>query len=481
MNALYHLEPQAVWAHFAAICAIPHGSGNTAALADHIEAFACEKGIACRRDAAGNLVLTKPAAPGYEDHPGVILQGHIDMVAVKEPDCPQDLERDGIEPLEQEGWVSARGTSLGADNGIAVAMALAVLEDNRLPHPPLTVLLTNDEEIGMLGAVAADLSDITARRLINLDSEEEGILTVSCAGGLSVLASLPLSREEREGLALTLALKNLSGGHSGVEIHKGRGNAIKLLTAVLRQCLRGLPGGILELSGGAKDNAIPTDAVARLLIDPAQLPAWQTLCKALEAELRDRCKETDPYLELYCTTGAVRTASVLTEESAARLLDLAGDTPDGVIARTAFDPDLVQTSLNLGVLNAVGDTAALTWSVRSSVSAEKAALTEELRQAVEKAGAVFSVSGAYEGWEYREDSPLRETLAATWQELSGVAPTVQGIHAGLECGPLCGKLPGLDAVSLGPEMEGVHTTGERVRVASVKRTWEFLVASLAKL
>ncbi len=478
---LQSLEPRAVWRHFEQICAVPHGSGNTAALADRIEAFAAEKGIACRRDTYGNRILYKPASPGYEGHPGVILQGHIDMVAVKEPDCPLELERDGLILTVEDGWVLAIGTSLGADNGIAVAMALAVLEDNALAHPPLTVLLTTDEEIGMLGATAADLSDITARRLINMDSEEEGVLTVSCAGGLTAEAILHLSRETREGLTLTVALKNLSGGHSGMEIHKGRGNATKLLAAVLRQSLCGLSAGICTFSGGAKDNAIPTDATATLLIPAGELTAWQTLCKALEAELRDRYRDTDPYLELCCMAGETANAPVLTEDTADRLLALVIDTPDGVIARSCFDPELVQTSLNLGILRVTEDVARMTWSVRSSVGAEKAALAAVLQKAADDNGATFTTGGAYEAWEYREDSPLRDTLSTTWEALYGAVPTIQGIHAGLECGVFSGKLPGLDAVSLGPAMEAVHTTGERVNVASVERIWRFLVTALERL
>ncbi len=481
MTSTLNIEPQNVWDWFSRICTVPHGSGDTGALADLIVRFAKERGLSCRRDTAGNVILRKPASRGYEDHPEVILQGHLDMVAVKDADFPGDPARDGVCPVCRDGWVFAPGTSLGGDDGIAVAMALAILDSDTLPHPPLTVLLTNDEEIGMLGVTAAGLSDIQARRLINIDSEEEGVLTVSCAGGMTAVITLPLTRETRTGTALTLRLSHLTGGHSGVEIHKGGANADKLMAAILRQCLSGLDAGIAELSGGEKDNAIPTDAVVRLIADPAQIPAWQTLIRALEAELRDRYKETDPYLTLDCAIGGAETADTLTAASAATLLNLTADTKNGVIAYSDFDPALVRTSLNLGILRTAPKQATLTWSVRSAVEQEKAALAAHLTAMAEENGAVFSQSGAYSAWEYRQDSPLRELLAALWEEQTGHAPRVCGTHGGLECGPLCGMLPGLDAVSIGPDMEGIHTTAERLNVASVGRIWTFLTAALARL
>lgn len=481
MTSTPKMDPQNVWDWFYRICAVPHGSGNTGALSDMIVRFARERRLSHRRDAAGNVVIYKPASKGYEDHPAVILQGHLDMVAVKDSDHSGDPEKDGVRPVCRDGWVSADGTSLGGDDGIAVAMALAILESDTLAHPPLTVLLTNDEEIGMLGVAAADLSDIQARRLINIDSEEEGVLTVCCAGGMMSTVTLPLSRETRTGTALTLRLSHLSGGHSGVEIHKGRGNADKLMAAILRQCLSGLLAGIVEFSGGTKDNAIPTDATARLIAEPAQIPAWQTLIRALEAELRDRYRETDPYLTLSCEIGGTETADTLTESSAAALLNLAADTKNGVIAYSDFDPALVRTSLNLGILRTSPDKAALTWSVRSAVEEEKAGLAAHLSAMAEENGAVYTQSGVYSAWEYRQDSPLRELLSSVWEEQTGAAPQVRGTHGGLECGPLCGMLPGLDAVSVGPEMEGVHTTAERLNVASVARVWQFLKTALARL
>lgn len=475
------LTPRSVWAHFWELCCYPHSSGNTAALAAHIEAFAAANGIPCTRDAAGNLLLSKPASKGYETHEGVILQGHIDMVAVKEPTCPHDPARDGVVPQYADGWVFADGTSLGGDNGIAVAMAMAVLEDDTLAHPPLTVLLTNDEETGMFGATAVDVSGVTARRLLNLDSEEEGVLTVSCAGGVRACGTLPLVREQRRGVRLTLSLQNLSGGHSGVEIHHGRGNAIKLLATVVRQCMAGFSASLLSLSGGEKENAIPAFATAVLLVKQEELPHWQTLVRALEATLRDRYRDTDPYLTLTLTVGDSEEAAVFTADAATRLLALAVDTPDGVIAKSDFDPTLVQTSLNLGVLRTESQTATMMWSVRSAVTEEKRALAALLTQAATAQGANISFSGEYEAWEYRADSPLRDILVAVWQEMTGQPPEVQGIHAGLECGQLAAKLPGLDAVSFGPTMEGVHTPAERLQVASVERTWNYLLNILEAL
>ncbi len=476
-SVFHHLEPQVVWKHFEAICAIPHGSGNTVALADHIAAWAKNKHIPCVRDEAGNLRLWKAAAAGYEDHPPVILQAHIDMVAVKDTDCPLDLDTDALNVFVEEGWVGAVGTSLGGDDGIGVAMALAVLESD-LPAPAVTVLLTNDEETGMFGVTAMDLSDVTARRLINLDSEEEGVFTVSCAGGARVNLHLPLERVQPTGEAITLSLTGLSGGHSGAEIHKGRANAVKWLAAAVKAGMTELGGALASFDGGSKDNAIPTDATATLWVE--NKAAWEDFCRRFAVEAKARYAQTDPNLTL-CVAPAAAPFAPLSADSAAALIALVADTPDGVQAKEDFDDSLVRTSLNLGILRTDNDTAAITFSVRSSVCAERDGLIALLEAAAAAQNATSVVTGIYDPWEYRADSPLRDVMVETYRRLSGQEPVVMGIHAGLECGPLCGKLSGLDAVSIGADMRDIHTTSERLSVDSTARIWAFLVAVLAQL
>ena len=477
MSVLSNLEPRAVWEHFDAICAIPHGSGNTVALADHIAAWAKEKGIACVRDDAGNLRLWKAAAKGYEDHPPVILQAHIDMVAVKDADCLLDLNADGLDVFVENGWVGARGTSLGGDDGIGVAMAMAVLE-LPLPAPAVTVLLTNDEEIGMLGVTDMDLSAVTARRLINLDSEEEGVFTVSCAGGGKVKMTLPLDRVQPTGEAVTLTLDGLTGGHSGPEIHKGRANAIKLLAAAIKAGVQELGGCLASFDGGSKDNAIPTDATATLWVEDTA--GWEAFCRRFAVEAQARFAQTDPALTLKLTA-AKEAQPPLTAQSADALLALVADIPDGVQAKETFDDTLVRTSLNLGVLRTAADAAAITFSIRSSVCAERDALVDTLKTAAAAQNATVRVSGVYDPWEYRADSPLRDVMVDVYRTLAGKEPIVMGIHAGLECGPLCGKLPGLDAVSIGADMQAIHTTAERLSIDSTARIWTFLTTVLAQL
>jgi len=477
MSVLSNLEPRAVWKHFEAICAIPHGSGNTVALADYIAAWAKEKGIPCVRDGAGNLRLEKAAAKGYEDHPPVILQAHIDMVAVKDADCPLDLDTDALDVFVENGWVGAAGTSLGGDDGIGVAMAMAVLE-LPLPAPAVTVLLTNDEETGMFGVTAMDLSEVTARRLINLDSEEEGVFTVSCAGGARVNFHLPLDRVQPVGEPITLTLSGLTGGHSGAEIHKGRANGTKLLAAAIKAGVQELGGCLADFDGGSKDNAIPTDATATLWVE--NTAGWEAFCQNFEAQAKARFVETDPALTL-TLTAATAAQPPLTAKSAAALLALVADTPDGVQAKEAFDDTLVRTSLNLGILRTADSAAVITFSVRSSVCAERDALITTLKAAAAEQNPAVSVSGVYDPWEYRADSPLREVMVDTYRALTGKTPVVMGIHAGLECGPLCGKLPGLDAVSIGADMRAIHTTAERLSVDSTARIWTFLTETLARL
>ena len=472
MNVLKDLRPQGVMRWFEALCAIPHGSRDTKRVSDFCVAFAKERGLRYVQDAHNNVVIYAPASAGYETHPTVILQGHLDMVCEKEPDCDIDFAAEGLRLAHDDTYIYAEGTTLGGDDGIAVAYALAVLDDPTVKHPPLEVVFTVDEEIGMLGADAMDMSVLSGRILLNCDSEDEGILTVSCAGGATSALTKPLHTEAASAQGWRVGVRGLTGGHSGVEINQGRANANKTLAAVLAS----LPVRLSAINGGSKDNAIPRASEALLTSDAPDFAA----CFASEAEkVRGALPAGETAAEFYCEPAAVRT--VLTAEDSAALLALLNAVPNGVQSMSADIAGLVQTSLNLGILKTEAERATLTFSVRSSVNTEKTALIERLAETGRQYGAAYSESGAYPAWEYRKQSHLRDVMVACYERLYGKKPVVEAIHAGLECGIFSDRLEGLDAVSFGPQMHDIHTTRERLDIASTRRTWEYLLAILAAL
>ncbi len=479
-TVLAGLEPAAPFRWFEALCAIPHGSGRTEAIGEFCVNFAKERGLRCRRDAAGNVVIWKDASPGYEDHAPVILQGHLDMVCEKDPDCDIDFQKDGLRLAVDGDRLFAQGTTLGGDDGIAAAYALAVLDDPALPHPPLEVLLTADEEIGMLGAAALDTSGIEGRTLINLDSEEEGILTVSCAGGATVTLSLPIRTAPADALSLfRLELGGLEGGHSGEEIHKGRGNANKLLGEALDRLDCAAALRLAALSGGAKDNVIPRNASALFAAPAEAAPALGRAAEGFARVLRERYPaEPEVFVRL---TAADGTAPVWDRETTARALCLLREVPNGVQTMSRDIEGLVETSLNLGVLRCEDGALKLGFLVRSSVDRDKQFLRRLLADLAARRGAGYDERGVYPAWEYKKDSRLRERMVEVYEAKFGQKPKIRAIHAGLECGLLAGKLPGLDSVSCGPDMSGVHTARETLSLSSTARVWQYLLAVLARL
>ena len=481
-DVLSHLEPRAVFHFFEELSRIPRGSGNTAAASAWCAAFAQERGLPCRRDEAGNVVIWKAASPGYEDRPAVILQGHLDMVCVQDAGVNHDFASQGLQLYADGDFVRARGTTLGGDNGIAVAMILAVLAENSLPHPPIEAVFTVDEEIGLLGAAALDCSDLSGRALINLDSEDEGVLTVSCAGGARCDISGELAVEKAPGLLCTLTISGLQGGHSGMEIGKGLANANKLLGACLEALSDRVPVRLASLRGGDQDNAIPKEAQAELVIPLGEAETLAALTNHWAKTAAAEFAATEPGLTAAFTCqDAPGTHSALGSEDSRQFISLLQAYPNGVLAMSRDIPGLVQTSLNLGILRLEGGVYQLSSSIRSSVGAEKEALSRRLEELASQFGAQFGQRGDYPAWEYRKDSPLRETMVQVFQQQYGRAPTVEAIHAGLECGLFAGKLPGLDAVSLGPDLQEVHSTRERLSISSTERTWRYLTAVLEAL
>ena len=477
MAILEQLEPKSVFSYFEQLCAIPHGSGNTKAVSDWIAAFARERGLRYVQDASGNVVIYLPASAGYEHTAPVILQGHMDMVCEKTADCAKDMTKEGLDLAVDGDVIYARGTTLGGDDGVAVAMLLAVLDGAAPEHPPIEAVFTVDEEIGLLGAAALDGGVLAGRRMINLDSEDEGIFTVSCAGGARANCALPVSREPFGGETFRLAVEGLRGGHSGAEIDKGRANADKLLGRALYALGKRGEYRICSLRGGTADNAIPAAAEAVLAGDRS---AAQSAAAELEAALRDEYRAADPDITLRvtpCETAIEPMTRQSTDDAIAFLLCA----PNGIRAMSAEIPGLVQTSLNLGILTTEDAALKASFSVRSSIETQKHLLLDELRCLTERLGGTMGVTGDYPGWAYRADSPLRELMAQVFTEQYGHAPKIEAIHAGLECGLFAGKLSGLDCVSLGPDMEAIHTPGEKLHIASTQRTWALLVETLRRM
>lgn len=478
MGVLSNLEPQNVLYYFEEITKIPHGSGNVGQISDYLAGFARKRGLFYIQDELKNIIMVKEATPGYEEEPAVILQGHMDMVAVKKPDCDIDMEKEGLRVAVRGDEIYAEGTSLGGDDGIAVAYSLALLDSDTIRHPRLEVILTVDEEVGMDGARGIDLSMLTGRRMINLDSEEEGIFLTSCAGGARVKCNLSLNTEERDGQVVEVTVGGLQGGHSGAEIHKERGNANCLLGRVLYRLTEKLPVCLCELEGGLADNAIPREAGAVLLLEERDGGEFGDILKAVETELREELATRDS--GVYIKAGEFRRAlrACVTAEDTRRAAAFLTALPNGVQSMSADMPGLVETSLNLGIMKYEKGSLLAEFSVRSSVESAKYALIDRLCAVTALAGGSAAAAGDYPGWKYRRNSPLRDKMTGLYEEMYGVAPKVEAIHAGLECGLLGSKIKDLDCVSMGPKMTAIHTTEETLSISSVRRVWEYLVKLL---
>ena len=472
------LQPAKVFHFFEEICGIPHGSRNTKMISDYLVAFAKERNLTYIQDNANNVILFQEGTCGMEDHAPVILQGHMDMVCEKDADCPIDMATQGLDIAHNGHSIYAKGTTLGGDDGIALAFAMALLDDTTIPHPPLEIIITVDEEIGMLGANVIDLSMLKGRSLINLDSEEEGIFTVSCAGGATATLNLPCERRAVYGPCIRLAVDGLQGGHSGAEIHKNRANANKIMGEFMSRIQKLMPLCLTSFSGGSKDNAIPRSSHANLVAMGIGLDRINGIAEALQAEVRAQYDEPEATVQAFDVDALGGNA--LTTEATAKVIGLLCAAPNGVQAWSKEMPGLVQTSLNMGIAK-LGNGMSLTFSVRSSVNAEKAALLNQLQELAKMFGAAYSQMGAYPAWEYKADSKLREVMVETYTRMFGKTPQVLAIHAGLECGLLGEKLPGLDCVSIGPQMHDIHTSRERLEIASTERTWNFLLEVLKAL
>jgi dipeptidase D len=403
----------------------------------------------------------------------------MDMVAVKEEGADIDMTKDGLRTRTDGEYVWAEGTSLGGDDGIAVAYCLALLDSKDIPHPPLEVVITTNEETGMYGAAAIDLSGLKGRKMINIDNEEEGVFIVSCAGGARVYSELTVTRKETSARKVKVDVSGLLGGHSGEMIICGRGNANIIIARTLLEALDKTDFNLIEISGGVADNAIPANATATVAIDEAKLGAFKEAIAATLADIRGELGSKDPDLDIKVTELESGSASVMEEADTRKVLSLICEYPDGVQAMMAAPAGLVETSLNLGILKTEGDKVTIEQSVRSSVESSKNYLIRKLGNITQSAGGEVKVSGSYPGWKFKEDSPLRDHMVKVYTEMYGKAPKVEAIHAGLECGLLSDKLPGLDCISIGPDMQDIHSPKERLSVRSTANVWEYLKRVLA--
>lgn len=497
---LNELSPSEVFSYFEKICSIPHGSGNTGMIADYCLEFAKLHGLKARKDAADNVVIFKAGTSGYEDCEPVILQGHLDMVCEKEPESDIDMSVQSIKVCTDGKMVWADGTTLGADDGIAVAFILAVLASDTIAHPPIQAVLTSDEEIGMLGARDLDTSELTAKRLINIDSESEGILYVSCAGGVRAECDIPVVYEDAVGwvsggeqddntsdaagngqVCFEVKISGLAGGHSGVEIHKQHTNAIRLLASLLSHASCAADFRLVSLSGGGKENAIPKEAKAVVSVRSCDATTFEQSIKESADVWMQEISATEPHAKIEVEKTDATADKVLDFHSTENVIYALWLSPDGVYRMSQEINGMVQTSLNLGTAYLEDDKLVYKYLIRSNTAAGKKLLLERVNAFVKHLSGNVVTMSDYPAWEYKSNSQLRKICVESFTNVYGHEPEVTSIHAGLECGILAGKMPGVDMISFGPTLESVHTPDECMDAASVEKTWEYLLEILKSL
>ena len=472
------LYPQRVFYYFEQIAAIPHGSRNTKAISDFLVNFAKEHNLVWYQDENNNVVIVKEASAGYEAAEPIIIQGHMDMVCEKEKGVDIDFEKDGLKLYIEGDFLKAEGTTLGGDDGIAVAYALALLDSQEIAHPKLEVVITVDEEIGMLGADAIDLSMLTGHTMLNIDSDVEGSFLTGCAGGMAVNVTLPIKRVMQSGEKVALTITGLEGGHSGSEIDKEHGNANILMGRLLRALFEETPFGIISLAGGLKDNAITRECVTELLVPQENVNLVKEIADKLDIELKKEFMTADPSVCIEFEDLGKKEESILDFGSVSRVIFYLRSVPNGVQHMSQVMHGMVETSLNLGIMELKEDALHTVTSIRSSVGTRKADLLDRVTAIVELLGGEAEVEGDYPAWEYKQDSSLRPQIAKVYKQLYGKDPVFETIHAGLECGLLSEKIKNLDCVSFGPDNFDIHTPKERLSISSTGRVWDFIVEFL---
>jgi dipeptidase D len=477
-SSITELNPKHLWKHFAKILTIPHCSGNEKALGDYVLGVAASLGLPAKRDKVGNVLVSKPATAGREGAVGAILQGHLDMVCEKNSDKVHDFSKDPIRTDIKGEWVYAQGTTLGADNGIGLASALAVMEDKSLIHGPLEFLFTVDEETGLTGANKIQKGFLNGKMLLNLDSEDEGTFTIGCAGGADSTLVLPLQRKKTASKNLyKLHVHGFRGGHSGLDINQGRGNAIKLLARVLGQAQGGAKFEIVSVEGGSKHNAIPREAVALLACPPVQVRTMTTLLKKAFDKIKNEYKAIEPDAA-YTLEPVSGKDFALTQGSQRTLVDFLIALPHGVIAMHPEIPGLTETSTNLAIVKTGKKEFTVLCSTRSSVASALDATRDVIKSVCVLAGSRMEMNDGYPGWMPNLDSSLLKKLREIYHKTFGKEAEVVAVHAGLECGIIGEKFPGMDMISFGPTMKNPHSPEEHVHTGSVEKFWKFLTTAL---
>ena len=476
---MINLTPERVFYYFKQISDIPRGSGNCSGIARYCKNFAVNRNLKYFKDDADNVVIFKNGTPGYENSKPVILQSHTDMVCQKTENAATDFINRGIELFVDGDFLKAKETTLGADNGIAVAMILAVLESDSIPHPPIEAVFTSDEEIGLIGAGMLDKSILSAKKMINLDSEEDDTVTVSCAGGCHFLAKAPVNYNEKNGTKITVTLKGLKGGHSGVEINNNRVNADILAGRFLNHIKKSCDFDIINIGGGDKDNAIPNKCVIELCVSDADsfITSAEEYLNIIKAEISDR----ENGFTFIFDKGDISLYKVLKDEIKNKLIFVLSCVPNGVLEMSAEINGLVQTSLNLGILIIENDILSFRFGLRSNKKSGLSFLVEKLQAFFDSVNMESSTNGHYPPWEYKESSQLRELYKEVYNDYFGKAPKVEAIHAGLECGVFADAIDGIDCISIGPALYDVHTVNEKLSISSTENVFNILLKILEKL
>lgn len=481
MAVLENIEPIRVFHYFEEIAKIPHGSRNTKQISDYLVEFAKKHELRFIQDSLNNVIIFKDAAQGYENAPTVILQGHMDMVCEKKPDLPMDFTKDGLRLKVEGDFLKAEGTTLGGDDGIAVAYALAILEDKMMHHPALEVVITVDEEIGLLGAGGIDTSSLRGTYFLNLDSDEEGYLWCGCAGGMTTVSELPVRYVEEKNNRYEIHINGLTGGHSGAEIDKNRANASIVMGRFLFELRKHLDYMLSELEGGSKDNAITRESRAMILMEDAKEGELHAFAKEFQCVLRREYSGSDEGITVNVTALGEGVEPALHPVSLEKVIFYLRNIPFGVQKMNGVIPDLVETSTNPGILKLTPECLSISSSVRSSYASAKNALADKIQYLTEFLGGEFRIEGDYPAWEYRKDSPLRKLMIKVYEDMFHSKPEVKIIHAGLECGLFYEKLPGLDCISYGPDMKNIHTTEEMLSITSTKRMWDYTCEILKRI
>lgn len=479
MNGFEALKPQQIFYYFKKLCGIPRGSRNTQAVSDYCIGFAKEHNLKAVQDERNNVVIWKKASKGYENSPVLILQAHLDMVCEKDKDYEFDFYKDAIELVIDGDRLSAKHTTLGADNGIGVAYCLAILENTQISHPPLEILLTADEEIGMIGAEYLDTSILRGKRMLNLDSDIEEILVAGCAGGVCVEGQLPVTYVEIVNKAkIKINIHGLQGGHSGDAIHKGRCNADKLMGRLLFELSGKFCYSILSLSGGMKDNVIPREAAAEIVVEQQDAAHCSNFITHFEEKIRKELGSREPEFGISHDKSLLEKGRMLSPNSKGLVVFLIMNMPNGVQEMSAEIEGMVETSLNLGVMKLEEDMFIIQSLIRSSVKSAKDALRDKLAYLIEFLGGECYILQDYPAWEYRKDSQLRDICQRAYQKVFDKEPLIQTIHAGLECGILADKMKNIDCISLGPDLYDIHTPKESLSIQSVEKVWRFVLEIL---